>query len=243
MRFTLVLAALLARAGASYGQETESPVPPTSGAQAPVLPEGVAALAGERPMRFFLVGGNSIVATRIGEDAEYFWVRGQDGALARVRKSEIARMSYQTTEPPPRRREPERPPSLLPLEEEEAEGAGARRPGRGLIIGGAVLFGIFYGGTLLFAPGAEGPGALLLIPVFGPVVYGLARDGTTEDIGGLAVVSALQGAGALMLILGLRQSAAADEDRGRRTGEHGALLVLAPELSMRHVALRATGVF
>jgi hypothetical protein len=242
MRFTLVLAALLGRATVSHGQEVEPPAAP----EAAVLPEGIAALAGERPMRFFLTGGNSVVATRIGEDAEYFWVRSEEGGLARIRKSEIARMSYQidlATEAPPQRREPERPPSLLPLEEEEGQGASARQPGRGLIVGGAVLFGIFYGGTLLFAPGAEGPGALLLIPIVGPVVYGLARDGSAEDLGGLAVVTALQGAGALMLYLGLRQAGAARENRRRRTAEHGALLVLVPELSTRHVALDVTGVF
>jgi len=218
-----------------------APPPPT----APGLPEGVTPLVGERPLRFFLAGGNSIVATRIGEDAEYFWVRREGGELARVRKSDISRMSYELELPAraPARRAPERPPSLLPLDEEGEDGEAASPPGRGLIVGGAVLFGIFYGGTLLFAPGADGPGELLLIPVFGPIVYGLAREASAEDVGGLSVVTALQGAGALMLYLGLRQSAAANANRRRRTAEHGALLVLVPELSMRHVALEVTGAF
>lgn len=216
-----------------------TPAPPRD---ATTLPEGVRPLPGERPMRFFMTGGNTLVATRIGEDAEYFWVRQGSGALARIRKTEIGRMSYDLHEPSASRT-PERPPSLLPLEQDGDVGERTSPPGRGLIVGGAVLFGIFYGGTLLFAPGADGPGELLLIPVFGPIVYGLARDASAEDVGGLAVVTALQGAGALMLYLGIRQSSRAATNSRGRTAEHGALLVLVPELSMRHVALDVTGVF
>lgn len=222
----------------------ESPAAPSAAApSADALPAGVTPLAGERPLRFFLTGGNSFVATRIGEDAEFFWVRAPDGRLARVRKDEIARMSYELDAAPPPRA-PARPPSLLPLDEDDELGARPSPPGRGLVVGGAVLFGIFYGGTLLFAPGAEGPGELLLIPFFGPVVYGLARESPGEDVGGLAVVSVLQGAGALMIYLGLRQAAAARDNRRHWTrASSPALLALLPEVGPGGVALEATGQF
>ena len=192
-------------------------------------------------MRFTLTGGNTFVATRVGEDPEFFWVRGQDGGLARVRKTEIARMSYRLEATSPASVEPARPPSLEALGEEEDERPA--RPGKGLVVGGAVLFGVFYGGTLLFAPGAEGPGALLLIPVFGPLVYGLAREASAEDVGGLAVVSALQGVGALMIYLGVRQMTAASENRRRWTGALRPTVALVPEFLPGGFAIDAVGVF
>ena len=64
---------------------------PTDG---PTLPASVTPLRDERPARFELTGGNVFAATRVGEDAEFFWVQLPSGQLARVRKSEVVSLRY-----------------------------------------------------------------------------------------------------------------------------------------------------
>jgi hypothetical protein len=189
------------------------------------LPAGVAPLTDDRPARFVLTGGNVVEATRIGEDAEFFWVRLPSGARARVRKSEVVSMRFDRG----RRHEP--PPSLDPLPEPEPRSS---RRGRGLVVGGGVMFGVFYLGTLLFLPSSEGPSGLLAIPVLGPVLYGVARSLDADDLLALSVVSVLQGAGAVMLVVGVAKLTRPARRHAWR---------IDPEIGPRRAGLALSGVF
>ncbi|MBI2894616.1 MAG: hypothetical protein HYY06_13770 [Deltaproteobacteria bacterium] len=187
----------------------------------PVLPPGVTPIHDDRPMRFVMTGGNVVAGRRVGEDQEFFWVALEPGGeLARVRKSEVGSMDYRLGEPAPdapasaaaraERAEPETPPPL-DLGPEDPSSGRARR-GRGLVIGGGVLFGLFYLGTAVYAPAAPGPGALLFIPIFGPIFYGAAQELGGDEMALMVIASLLQAGGALMLYLGVRQMTQSSQD-------------------------------
>jgi hypothetical protein len=79
-------------------EEPVQPPPPVVTATPPYsLPDTVTPVQDSRPMRFIMEGGNVVVARRVGEDPEFFWVL-RDGALARVRKSEVSSMDFRTDE-------------------------------------------------------------------------------------------------------------------------------------------------
>jgi hypothetical protein len=183
-----------------------APAPPAS----PVLPPSVTPIHDDRPMRFVMLGGNVVAGRRVGEDREFFWVALEPGGqLARVRKSEVGSMDYRTGElapagpAPAARTEPETPPPLDIGPDDPSNGRSRR--GRGLVIGGGVLFGLFYLGTAVYAPAAPGPGSLLFIPIFGPIFYGAAQELGGDEMALMVIASLLQAAGALMLYFGVRQ--------------------------------------
>jgi hypothetical protein len=230
--------------GAAWAQTPEAepaPAPPSDTADTPSgsfsLPSSVTPISDERPMRFVMGGGNVVVGRRIGEDADFFWIL-IDGRPARVRKSEVASMDYRVDEPAPshEREAQELPP---PLDSGFGDVEPRRHRGTGLVIGGSILFGLFYLGSAVYAPSADGPGGLLLIPVFGPIFYGFAQELGGDDMAVLVVASVLQAGGALMVYFGLRQMAAGHRGEARRAGR----LAVWPYLTADTGGLAAAGRF
>jgi hypothetical protein len=165
-------------------------------------------------MRFILTGGTVVIGTRVGEDGEFFTVSTSSG-LVRVRKSDIASMDYNVgggtavVQTPP-------PPAYPTTPTYNYTPARPRRPGRGLLIAGTIVFSISYGLTVFGATIASVDNSdafLLLLPVAGPIVYGAAsNDVEGESFALLFNLSLVQGAGLLMLIIGASKGSSAPED-------------------------------
>ncbi len=181
------------------------PVVPTAPSAEPVV------VANERPMRFVLTGGNVVIGTKTGEDAEFYTVQTASGAV-RIRKTDIAFMDFNTDAgatpplvqgaappptytPPPPMYAPVAPPPVAPYP------ARPRRPGRGLFIAGVIVFSVFYGLTALIgtiASTEESSALWLLIPVAGPLVF-YATGSPDRDAFGLLLVDSLAQAGGLTM--------------------------------------------
>ena len=188
-------------------EPSPEPAPPiVPSAEAPRLPEGVTAIEDPRPVTFTLTGGNRVVARRVGEDSEFFWVE-TDGRLARIRKAEIATMDFQTAAStaaaPPR----------APVRDDEWVHPRARpqpqpRRGRGMVIWGSILAGVGYSlaiaGTFSDSTADDGTAMLLAIPIAGPFLY--AGTGAERGEAGVWVVDGLlQAGGVVLLYIGIRR--------------------------------------
>lgn len=75
----------------------------------------------------------------------------------------------------------------------------------GLVIGGSIVFGVFYGFALAGARPSNSDTHLLYVPVIGPVLYGNTLDGAWAGVARffLWIDAFAQAGGAAMLIVGL----------------------------------------
>jgi hypothetical protein len=202
-------------------------VPPAGDAAAtPVLPAGVTAVDDARRVTFVLSGGNRIVARRIGEDPEFIWV-DTEGQLARIRKSEIVTMEFQTALPPP-------PPvtAVPPNLTYTPPPPRATHPGRSMVIWGAVLLGVGYTLAIVAAlddtTGSDGTSFLLAIPAVGPFIFA-ATPAADRQPGPYIVDGLLQVGGLVLMYFGLRRMSEASDEApsrvprvGLSVGQHGA---------------------
>lgn len=190
----------------AWAQPYQPPPPAVPGPPvAQPAPPPAAPAVQERPMRFMLTGGTVVIGTRVGEDAEFFTVNTASG-LVRVRKSDVASMDFNvsagTTTVPTVAAAPSLPPPTF-----NYTATPPRRPGRGLLIAGTIMFSITYGLTVFGATIASVDNSdafLLLLPVAGPVVYAAVDEDVADD-GTLALfvnITLLQAAGLIMLIVG-----------------------------------------
>jgi len=101
------------------------------------------------------------------------------------------------------------PPKRLPYNEGDPVPAGyhvSTHLRTGLVVAGSVLFGVFYGLTVAGAGSVDSSdGNRLLIPVFGPVLYGNTLTGDWRNFSRffLWIDTLAQTAGATMLIVGV----------------------------------------
>lgn len=122
--------------------------------------------------------------------------------------------SEPTASAPPASREPSSRPSLVPYEEGAAVPPGARvvtQARFGLIAAGASIFGVNYFvsallGTVLSIGRAEAA-PWLLAPVVGPFAYVANRDASSFGTTWLIADGVLQGAGLVVLIVGIANPA------------------------------------
>lgn len=219
----LLVSSLPALGAPALAQRQPPPPEPPPPVASPAPPEAEPPVAtNERPMRFVLTGGNVVIGTKIGEDAEFYTVQTASGPV-RIRKSDIAFMDFNvqagTTAPTMPMQPPQpvyAPPAYPPVSPPVAPyPARPRRPGRGLFIAGVIVFSVFYGLTALGGTIAstESPSALwLLIPVAGPLVFYAAGDADKDAFGILLVDSVAQAAGLVMWIMGRSIMDAAEEE-------------------------------
>ncbi|MBI2894617.1 MAG: hypothetical protein HYY06_13775 [Deltaproteobacteria bacterium] len=201
------------------GAQPQQPPPPAVAAPPiaqpqPPPPPPPAVAAPERPMRFILTGGTVVIGTRVGEDAEFFTINTSTG-LVRVRKSDIASMDYNVTSgAAPVVQQPQQPIVSTPVPAYTY--ARPRKPGRGLLVAGTIVFSISYGLTVFAATVAsvDNPDAfLLLLPVAGPIVYGASSDDVEGEAFALLFnLSVVQGAGLLMLIIGASKGSSSSNE-------------------------------
>lgn len=177
-----------------------TPPPPA----APALPEGVTRIDDERPVTFVLTGGNRVVARRIGEDPEFFWVEA-DGRMARIRKADIASVDFQASAgSPPPPTVPQRP-----IRDDEWVRVPREAPaprGRGMVIWGSIMFGLGYtaaiAGSLSEDTADDGTGMLLLLPIAGPFLYA-ATGAERREAGPWVIDGLLQVGGVVLLYFGV----------------------------------------
>lgn len=161
-----------------------------------------------QPMRFILTNGTTIIGTEAGGDAEWLMIQTPTGVM-QVRRNEIASMDYQTGQPAVTvMAQPQQQPIYM------APQPPPRRRGRGLLIAGAIVFGISYGLSALvgITAGQESPSALwFILPVAGPLMWASQTDcgSDLEDAcRSLAYtfgffVTLVQAAGVTMLAVGM----------------------------------------
>lgn len=201
----LVVLAVLSSAAVATAQPV---VEVQAGVQAPIAPQPqmMAQPMQPQPMRYVLTNGTAIIGTEVGGDAEWVMIQTPNGVM-QVRRVEIASMDYQTGQvgvvvaPQPQTPPPGYMVSPPP-----------RRRGRGLIIAGSIVFGISYGLPALIGVSSSSPSALwFLMPVVGPILWANNTDCSGDFADGCrtlavtlgAFLTAIQAAGAVMLVVGL----------------------------------------
>lgn len=190
-----------------------APPPPVVDATPPppALPAGVTPIQDARDVTFVLTGGNRVVGRRIGEDPEFIWIEA-NGRQARIRKTEIATMDFQTgvapappsfSGPPRQQQQQQQPP---PLQFYVPPTPAPR--GRGMVIWGGVLLGVGYtiaiAAALDDSTGTDGSSMLLAIPVVGPFFFA-ATDAAEAEPAVFILDGLMQAAGVLLLYIGIRR--------------------------------------
>jgi hypothetical protein len=190
--------------------QPQNPPPPAIPAQQP--PPPIVQSPAERPMRFILTGGTVVIGTRMAEDAEFFTVNTATG-LVRVRKSDVSSMDYNvmsgTQAPVTMAPAPQLPPPTF-----NYTASRPRRPGRGLLIAGIILFSVSYGLTVFGASIAavDNDSALLLfVPVAGPVLFAAVDEASDGSVALFINLTILQAAGLIMLVIGATKGSSAPE--------------------------------
>lgn len=179
---------------------------PAQAQPAPALPEGVTPIQDAQPVTFVLTGGNRIVARRVGEDAEFFWVES-DGRMARIRKADIASVDFRPDLAPPPPAAPARPATDREAWSQVAPPPEAPR-GRGMVIWGSILFGLGYtaaiAGSLSSETADDGTALLLALPIAGPFLYA-ATGAERSEAAPWVIDGLLQAGGVVLLYFGIQR--------------------------------------
>lgn len=176
-------------------------------------------VSNERPQRFVLTSGTTVIGTKIGEDAEFYTVQTQSGPV-RIRKADISYIDFQTGGGGQIQGAPvvQQPIVAAPAPAPPAPERRGSKSGTALFVTGLSVFAGFYFITIMvgaIASIADSDANWLFVPAAGPMLYYTIGDLDKGALGILMLTTIAQSAGLVVMILGAVLMGSSDDEASR----------------------------